>query len=347
MKFRQAILAVAAGITVTTASAGPPIEIASQAAAHGTAPRQWLQRLAEAGGGSTRLVGARGSEKPRMETLGQKANGEPLLKVYAVLTRDNLLLLPGPTSSLRFRLSDRAKLADYFKRLGAEGADGVTAQRGKHGLTEAEFTDLFTRLKTPLGPIQDTDSLQRIVQTASRLARVKIEIDASIASVLAATPEDPAPLGRLATGTALAVVLREKGLALEPTKPLGKPARLRVVPAVEAEEPWPVGYDPEGSPTQTAPALMEFLTVEIEGYTLTEALDAIAPRLTWNDGPLPLVWDRFAMRRDAIDPATVQVRFPSRRTFYKKLLNQLVIQARLKLDLRVDEAGTPFLYLTR
>lgn len=347
MKSRQAFLAAAIGLTVTTVNAGPPIEIASQAAAHGNAPRQWLQRLAEAGGGSARLVSARGTERPRIETLGETAGGEPLLKVYAVLTRDNQLLLPGPTSSQRFRLSDRAKLADYFKRLDAEGAGGVTTQRGKHGLTEAEFTDLFTRLQTPIGAIDDRTSLRRLVQTASRVARVKIEPDRAVAAVLAATLEDPPALNRLTTGTALAAALRDEGLALEPTKPLGQPVRLTIVPTPQAKEPWPVGYAPESSPTRVAPVLMEFLTVEIEGYTLDEALDAIAPRLTWNDGPLPIVWDRFAMRRDAIDPTTIQVTFPNRRTFYKKLLDRLASQARLKPELRIDEAGTPFLYLTR
>lgn len=348
MSLRQAFLAVAIGTIVTAASAaGPPIEIASQAALHGTAPREWLQRLAEAGAGTARLVGARGGEQPRIETLGEMADGKPLLKIYAVLTRSNELLLPGETRAKRFRLGDREALADYFKRIDVEGKEGVTTQRGKHGLTRAEFTDLFTRLQAPIGSTDADATLRQIVQTTSRIARVKIETDPSIDAVMTAKCENAASLGRLATGTALAVALREQGLALEPTKPLGKPVRLRVVSTLEAKEPWPIGYDPEGSPSQTAPSLMEFLTVEIEGYTLTEALDAITPRLTWNDAPLPVLWDHFAMRSEGIDPATVQVRFPSKRTFYKKLLDQLVFQARLKLDLRVDEAGTPFLYLTR
>lgn len=347
MNFRLALLAAATGLIVTVASAGPPIEIASQAAPHGTAPRQWLQRLAEAGAGTARLVGARGGEQPRIETLGESARGEPLLKVYAVLTRSNELLLPGETSAKRFRLSDRTGLADYFERLDAEGEAGVTTQRGKHGLSEAEFTDLFTRLQRPLGPIADSATLTEIVQAASRIARVEITSDPSIDAVLQSKSDNASSISRLATGTALAVVLSEQGLALKPNKPLGKPARLTVVAKQAAKEPWPVGYKPERSPSRTAPALMEFLTVEVEGYTLAEALDAIVPRLTWNDGPLPIVWDHFAMRSRGIDPTTVQVRFPSKRTYYKKLLDQLVFQARLKLDLRVDEAGTPFLYLTR
>ena len=60
-----------------------------------------------------------------------------------------------------------------------------------------------------------------------------------------------------------------------------------------------------------------------------------------------MVWDRFALRRDAINPGQVIVSFPRKRTFYKKLLDQLAFQARLSAELRIDEAGAPLLWITR
>ena len=305
MKFRQALLVTAAGLLgVAAGAAKPTIEIASQAAPHGSTPRQWLQRLAEAGAGTARLVGSRGGERPRIEQLGETAAGDPIVKIYAVLKRGDELFLPGAGGPERFRLSDRTKLADYFERLEANGAERQTQSTGKHGLAEAEFTDLFTRLQTPLGEVEPAVSLRGVLDAASRRARVTIEPDASIVSVLGSPAEGIDGLSYLATGTALAAVLRDQGLAIEPTKPPGRPVVLRVVEARSAKDAWPVGYDPEASPSRTAPALMEFLTVEIEGYTLAEALNAIAPRLTWNDRPIPIVWDRFAMRSEGIDPAS-------------------------------------------
>ncbi|TWT94775.1 hypothetical protein Pla108_36240 [Botrimarina colliarenosi] len=343
MSFRKVLILAAAchPYGLAGVAAGPPVELVSQAAPHGTAPQQWLQRLAEAGAGTTRLVTS-GSAEPRLEELGDLRGGKSLVKVYGVLTRGGVLMLPGAEGAERFGLGDRTKLAAYFERLESQGAEAVTVPRGKYGLTEAEFTDLFTRLQTPLPKLPEGATLRDAVDVAKRAARISIKTDRSIDAVLATKAEAATSVEGLATGAALAALLRQEGLAI-----VGERAGLRVVTAHDVKEAWPVGYDPEGTPTQTAPGLMKFLTIEVEGYTLAEALEAIGPRVSWQDRPLPIVWDHFAMRRDGIDPATAEVKFPRRRTFYKNLLDKLASQGRLKLDLRVDEAGTPFLWLTR
>lgn len=339
-------LAAAACALVQSASAAPSVEIASQAGPHGTAPKKWLQRLDEAGAGTTRLVSGGGAE-PRLEDLGRSPSGRPLVKVYAVLNRRGELLLPGAEGPQRFTLSDRRGLAEYFERLEAEGETGVTAKRAKYGLTEAEFTDLFTRLSKPLPPLDEGASLGDAVRTASETTRVEIAPTGGARSALGSTAEGATEVAGLSVGTSLALLLRQEGLALAVDKPIGRPTRLRVTPARDADDPWPLGYKPERSPSQTAPVLMEFLTVEVDGYSLQEAIDAIAPRLVHKGRPLPIVWDRFALRRDAIDPATVTVDFPRKRTYYKGLLDKLARQARLGVELRLDEAGAPYLWLTR
>lgn len=342
MNLRKVVIAaVVCAFLPAPILAGPPVEITSLAGPHGTAPQQWLQRLDEAGAGSTRLV-FNGAAEPRLDDLGASPSGTPLVKIHAVLNRDGVLVLPGANGPERFRLSDRAKLKTYFERLSSEGASAVTVPRGKYGLTEAEFTDLFTRLQAPLPKLPAGATLADAIAAAKQAARISIEADSSVREVLKTKAVAANSTAGLTSGTALSAILRPEGLAIA-----GDRAGLRVVAARDAKDPWPVGYEPEGTPTQTAPGLMEFLTVEVEGYTFAEALEAIGPRVKWKERPLPIVWDYFAMRRDAIDPATAEVRFPRRRTFYKSLLDKLASQARLKLDLRVDEAGTPFLWLTR
>ncbi|MEO0531391.1 MAG: hypothetical protein AAF266_12575 [Planctomycetota bacterium] len=345
MTFQKAVFAAVASLAIATASvARTPVEIASQMGPHGTAPREWLQRLAEAGAGPARIVSTGGSS-PRLEDLGTSPTGRPMVKVYAVLDRRGELLLPSGEGVERFRRSDRAKLKLYFERLESSGAAGVTESRGRYDLTEAQFTDLFARLQEPMPQFGAAMTLRQVIDQASRAARIDIKIASAVVPVLKQGADGAESVARLSVGTALAALLKQEGLALigEPATP----ARLRVVELSEAKDPWPVGYEPEGSPTQTTPALMEFLTVEVEGYTLAEAMEAIGPNITWKDKPLPILWDRFAMRAAAIDPATIDVRFPRKRTFYKKLIDQLASQARLKADLRVDEAGTPFLWMTR
>ena len=40
---------------------------------------------------------------------------------------------------------------------------------------------------------------------------------------------------------------------------------------------WPVGWKSEGSPRLLAPKMFEFLTIEIDGFTLSKAVEALQP----------------------------------------------------------------------
>ena len=42
----------------------------------------------------------------------------------------------------------------------------------------------------------------------------------------------------------------------------------------------------------------------------------------------------------------LRVRFPAKRTFYKRVLDQVLFQARLEAELRVDDANRPFIWVT-
>jgi hypothetical protein len=87
--------------------------------------------------------------------------------------------------------------------------------------------------------------------------------------------------------------------------------------------------------------MFEFLNVHIEDFTLTEVLDALRPRLK-----VPFVLDHYRMQREGIDPDEVRVNFPEKRTFYGQVFSRVLLQARLRHELRQDEAGTPFVWIT-
>lgn len=346
MKFREAAFASVACLWPFAAPAAVTVEIISEAGPHGTAPREWLQRLDAAGAGSTRLIN-RGTPRPRIEELGDGPGGRPLVKVYGVLTRRGELLLPAAQGVERFARRDRQRLAEYFERLEAEGAKGVTTPRGKFGLSEAEFVDLFTRLQTPQPTLANEATLGDLVETAARVARVRIDVHPTARSAMERTAEDAGVWRQVALGSALAAQLRAEGLAIKPVRDVGQPTRLVVRASAKEIDSWPVGYEPEVLGADAAPALFDYLTVEVDGYTLDEAIQAIVPRLKWKERQFVVAYDRFALRRDAIDPAAVEVLFPRRKTYYKRLLENLAGQAKLGVELRVDENGAPFLWLTR
>jgi hypothetical protein len=59
-----------------------------------------------------------------------------------------------------------------------------------------------------------------------------------------------------------------------------------------------------------------------------------------------VVYDRKALAQQKIDPGKTKVSFPNRRTFYASALQRMLFQARLKFQVRYDDAGSPFLWIT-
>jgi hypothetical protein len=173
-------------------------------------------------------------------------------------------------------------------------------------------------------------------------------------------------------GTGLAMVLRTRGLVMRPEKARGEP----VVFVVTAGGPptasfdrstaadklpvtakwteragrpddyeishWPIGWEPPETPGRAAPSLFELLNAEIDGFTLAETLAAIEPRLK-----IPMYVDHAALAAHKIDPAKVPVRLPKTRTSYKRVIDRAAAHARMRSQVRVDEAGNPFLWISR
>jgi hypothetical protein len=144
----------------------------------------------------------------------------------------------------------------------------------------------------------------------------------------------------MSQGTALAAMLRPLGLGFAPHREIGGKVSLKIGVQQDLRELWPVGW-PVDKPGKTAPDLYRTLNVEIANTSLAESLSAIQGRLS-----IPFLFDHNKMERERIDPAAVNASFPAKRTFYNKIINHLLFQAKLKSELRVDEADQPFLWIT-
>jgi hypothetical protein len=321
-----------------TAQAALPIELelAEERGLQITAPHQWLQLLTSLGLENVRIRGAHPGDSPQLINRGNDA--EPSYHVVGILTARDELRLPGGT----FHAGDRQKLRDYFKRLAADGAEAITAPRGRFGLTEKQFAVVHADLAQPIDFATKGQLPRAVMDRLQAKFALRMSPDAAAEQVL----HDAAPVDdevqNLTAGTGLAIVLRNCGLALRPEKALGQPVVHRIVLADAEQESWPIGWEPEQPPGKVAPVLLEFLNVEIDGYTLAETLDAIGPRIK-----LPIYWDHAALAAHHIDPTAVKVTLPRTRTFYKRVLDRALAQARLAGQLRVDEAGTAFYWITK
>ncbi len=86
--------------------------------------------------------------------------------------------------------------------------------------------------------------------------------------------------------------------------------------------------------------MLTYINVEINDQPLDESLAAIQTRLD-----IPFLFDHNALAKHEIDLHD-KVSLARTRTFYKKIIDQLLFQKLLVADVRVDEAGKPLVWIT-
>lgn len=291
----------------------------------------WMRVLSQAGAENVRIRS--GEAQPGVEVQGSA--DRPVYVVTGVLTARGELLLPGG----RFQRSDSARIAHWLTDLAANGPPERREARGAFGLTARQIEPLSRNLSQPIGFSTKGKPRDQVVR---QLAGTLQPAPTVSAGVWGALGDDPVAeeLSELSCGTALAYVLRLADLSLVPQS-AGDRVAYGIVPADKSGQSWPVGWPVEKPARDVLPLLFEFLNVEIKGVPAATAIDAIVGRLK-----VPMLVDHPALARHGIDSAKVMVTLPTGRSTYSLILQKVLFQARLKSDLRLDEAGKPFLWVT-
>jgi hypothetical protein len=278
-----------------------------------------------------------GSPGDKTEVINRGTETSPRYHVIGILTANNQLALPNG----KFSLSDRAGIAKWIEKLQEGGVDGLTATKAAFGLTADELVEFDKRLATPINfdtqGVRAGDVARKIVQSLA----MEWSVTADARRAFARNEPVLDELKGLSAGTSLAATLRPLGLVLSPEKPRGGQVRLVISEVREVEESWPIGWPPEAAPKQAAPKLYEYLTVEIKETALSEAIHAIQGRVE-----TPFLFDHNGMAREQIDVTAVKVSFPKKRVQYLRVLDQVLFQGQLKSEVRLDEAGKPFLWIS-
>jgi hypothetical protein len=139
----------------------------------------------------------------------------------------------------------------------------------------------------------------------------------------------------------LAMILRPAGLVFAPERQEGSATHYRIAPPATGHDTWPIGWAGDKPDRDLLPELFKFTYVEIEETPLGEATEPIRARLK-----IPFFWDHYALESQASDPTKTVVKLPSKKMHYGLILSKILAQAKLQKELRVDEAGKPFLWIT-
>lgn len=293
--------------------------------------REWLETLEGLGLSSVRMRSATRNEKIELQKSGSG------YRVTGAVMGDGKLRLPGGT----FRAGDRAGVARWLEKLKTGGEEGLTTKPGAFGLLPRQLADVHETLAAKVSFSTADKRPREVVDKIVADVPWMVKIDAVAERALDTQEVMSEDYIGLSSGTALAATLRPLGLVLtfERTE-RGEPF-LRIADSRAAKEHWPVGWPPKQPPRETLPDLYKFLNVEVKDTAIGDALEAVRARLN-----VPLLVDQNSLARQEIDLKTTKVTMPKVNTFYSSILDRLLFQAKLKYELRVDEAGQPFLWVT-
>ena len=298
--------------------------------------REWTRLFSGFEGTRVQIRSARSTDGESVRNMGSEER--PSYKVAGLLTRRNRLRLPG---AREFTLGDRKQIASWIEELRTEGTPEERATRIAFGLSSEETVSFHSRMAAPIG----FDTKGR------RSGDVARQIVKELGAQFEVTPTARQAFGRnelvgddldsVSIGTALAATLRPLGLATAPRKRAGR-IELLIADADELDEWWPIGWPRQQPPYKMAPSMFERLEVSIEKTTpAKKSLDAIQGRVK-----VPFLYDHNSMARLDIDLEATFASFSRRRVTYKKVLDSILFQSRLKSELRTDDAGTTFLWIT-
>ena len=311
------------------------LELATQEGFQATDAQAWYQTLTRLGVSALQIRGMRAGDAPRVESTGSGASAS--YRVTGILTARNELILPGG----RFTARDTGGIKAWLDDLRENRPPGAARPQKVFGLdprTVAEIRrDLAAKIEFETAGMRRTELLAKL----AREANLHLTVAQGTGEALQRAGVADEELKGMAVGMALAYVLRPAGLALVP-KPAAGGYQLHVMPARDAEEIWPVGLPAEDRRRQVLPILSEVIEVEIAKDTaLTAALTAIQGRLK-----VPFLVDHNALAAEGIDVSKATVYLPARKLNYSIILRTLLGQARLVYEVRTDEAGAPFIWIT-
>ena len=295
----------------------------------------WLKLLQSVGVRNIRIDKAGRGDRPAIDNVGTAE--APSYRVTGLLRVGNKLQLEGG----KFGVSDRAGLANWLEKLRDDGIQSLTEPTGPFGLSAKRLIAVSEALAKPLAfSTKDQPCYNTAVKIAQGLT-LKFQVDPVAKRLLKSDEVFADELQGLSSGTALAAVIRPLGLVLVPHREQGQEMHLRIVRSRDAKESWPVGWPPQHAPGKTLPDLFRSLNVEIDDTPLPDALAAIKQRVN-----VPFLFDYNAMARYQIEPTKTHVTLPRKKSFYNSIVRDLLRQAKLKHELRVDDAGKPFLWIS-
>ncbi len=298
--------------------------------------QSWYRLLTSLGVRRLRIGGAAPAAKVSLERV--RLGRTTVVRVRGRLTAGNRLLVPGGSFSLR----DAQRIRRWLEQIQQPPQARSTGPAGPFGLSARELARLRQLLSPAVAQATRGVARSEVFARLQRQCPLPLRVPPGFAAVL---DREGGPvqveLQGLALGTALACVLRPAGYVLVVEKN-GASFQLAAVPARQARDIWPVGFRAGKLQGKRFDRLFVAVPVNVaQGTRVTQVLVAFQKGLQ-----MPILVDHLGLAAAGLELEELRTFHPPKRRPYLFALERLLGRAGLRLEVREDEAGRVFLWVT-
>lgn len=298
---------------------------------------QTWRKIFEEIGEAVRIRQPLPSDAPKVEEL--QRGPFRLVRLVGELDRTGTVTFPGKS----FRPNQGPQLAEYLQELKIYGAQGSPVGKPLWGLTKEQFERVYVQLALPVEEStqgETFDVLLKRIPTGS----LQIAFHSSIDELAARSQSEvlDAELKGLTAGTSLSFVLSQQGLGFHPQRIPGGEIRLLVQSLRDIPNAWPVGWPlPEDRRRdEVVPGMFKRVETGVNESPLQVVLDVLE-----SQSGTHILLDRRACLEKELDPDTIMVSYPRRKTAWSLILSHVVVNSHMTMHYRQDEAGTGFMFV--
>ena len=290
--------------------------------------QKWALELGKLRSVQVRAGGRTSATRPEIKRSGQT------ITITGIVDAGNRLALPGKSFTIRQR-AEIQRWIDSQKN----AKSGTASGNDRFGLTSEDLKLAHNRLKATYDTSTKDKPISDVVKSAARASGMSIRFSGNARSRIASAKVQTEWKGFTA-GTVIAAALRPLELVMVP-RAAGGELELVIASDKAVEEGWPVGWKSKLKRSELVPKYFDAAPIEIQNTPIADVAKAIGARLA-----TPMQYDRALFALVELDPAKKKVSLKDDRATYYNVVRKTMFKAGIKEEIRVDERGKPFFWLS-